>query len=98
MKEILTLLFDQTEKVAAWAGMVVLVVAITTLASCTENAANTKHKTLTMLIDKGYHSLVVNFIMEGWQNRTERLIVCMEAFDKYPGQKHDVQAELSKFE
>jgi len=98
MNELLTLLFDKTEKVVAWAGMVVLVFAITSMSSCSESAINAKQQTLTMLIEKGYHPLVVNCIMEGWQNRTERLIVCMDAFDKYPGQQDAVRGELGKIE
>ena len=98
MKELLELLFDKTEKIVAWAGMVVVVVAISSMSSCTQNASNNQHKTLTMLIDKGYHPLVVNCIMEGWQNRTERLIVCMKAFEDHPGQKESVQGALGKFD
>jgi hypothetical protein len=96
MREILELLFDKTEKVVAWAGMVVLVFAILNMSSCQRNSINVQQKTLTMLIEKGYHPLVVNCIMEGWQNRTERLIVCMDAFDKYPGQQDGVLGELGK--
>ena len=98
MNNVLELLFDQSEKVLAWAAMVVLAVAITSMSSCTQNADNNRHKTLTMLIDKGYHPLVVNCVMEGWQNRTERLLVCMKAFNDHPGQKASVQGELGKFD
>lgn len=94
--EILELLFNQTEKIAAWAGMVVLVVAITTMASCTQNADNNKQELLTMLIEKGYHPLVVNCVMEGWSNSDKKMFVCMEAFRKYPGQQEDVRGELTK--
>jgi len=98
MNKVLEILFDEPQKVLIWAGMVVLVFAMTSMSSCAKNANNNTQKTLTMLIDKGYHPLVVNCIMEGWQNRTERLLVCIEAFDKYPGQKQDVQGELGKID
>jgi len=98
MSEILTLLFDQTEKVIAWAGMVVLVFAITSMASCVENAGNNKQKTLTMLIDKGYHPIVVNCVMEGFKNDVGKTLLCADAFRKYPGQKESVQGDLGKFE
>ena len=45
MNKVLEVLFDQSEKVLAWAAMVVLAVAITSMASCTQNADNNRHKT-----------------------------------------------------
>ena len=98
MTEILQLLFDKTEKVMAWAGMVVLVFAITSMASCTENINITTQKTFTTLIDKGYHPIVVNCVMEGWTASDKKMFVCMKAFNDYPGQKESVQAEVGKFE
>ena len=98
MTEILQLLFDKTEKVLAWAGMVVLVFAITSMASCAETVNSNELKTLTMLIDKGYHPLVVNCVMEGWHGSDKRAFVCMKAFTDHPGQQESIQGDLGKFD
>jgi hypothetical protein len=98
MKEILTLLFDQTEKVVAWAGMVVLVFAVTSMASCTKTVNSNSHKTFITLVDKGYHPVVINCVMDGWASSDKRMFICTKAFEDHPGQKASVQGELGKFE
>jgi hypothetical protein len=51
-----------------------------------------------MLIDKGYHPIVVNCVMEGFQNDVGKTLLCADAFRKYPGQKESVQGDLGKFD